>query len=161
MSKKLIYLAGPILGCTAAEAQDWRKYICTQLSLKAIGELVGISPLRCEPLIGERYTANYPDPKFGTARAIGAKNMYDVRNCDLTFAYLPKPEAGRSHSLGTIIEIGWAHGQSKPVIIVTNDPFIQNHPVINTCAGWILPTLDDGIDVVIGLLDGYVGGKNV
>lgn len=109
----------------------------------------------------ERYVANYPDPKFGTSRAIGSKNMYDVRTCDLTFAYLPTPTNGRSHSLGTVVEIGWAHGQNKPVIIVSDDPFIKSHPVLNTCSGWMLDNLDDGIEVCVGLLDGYVGGKNV
>lgn len=175
MPTKHLYLAGPILNCTGPEANDWRKYVCSKLP----PGLIGISPLRCEPLIGEKYVANYPDPKFGTAKAISAKNKYDVATCDLVFAYLPKILTGRfvvdpacemydaeeqkRDSIGTILEIGWASSQqhSKPVILITDDEFIINHPVMSACNGWCLPTLDDGIDVVIGLLAGYVGGKNV
>lgn len=173
--KKFIYLAGPILDCTEGEANDWRKTVAEALAPHG---LVGISPLRCEPLHGERYLANYPDPKFGTSKAIAAKNKYDVATCDLVFAYLPKTfikdmslatehvQVGalqKRGSIGTILEIGWASSQqhSKPVILITDDEFIINHPVMAACNGWCLPTLDDGIEVAIGLLAGYTGGKNV
>ena len=157
--RKHVYLAGPILNCTGPEANDWRRYVSDRLSPHGI---TGISPLRCEPLIGEKYVANYPDPKFGTAKAISAKNKYDVATCDLVFAYMPMIP-GKRDSIGTILEIGWASSQqhSKPVILVTDDEFIINHPVMAACNGWCLPTLDDGLDVAVGLLAGYCGGKNV
>lgn len=177
--KKFIYLAGPILDCTEGEANDWRKKVSALLEPHG---LVGISPLRCEPIHGERYATNYPDPKFGTSKAIAAKNKYDVAACDMVFAYLPKvltrhmiahkdngpgqslllPHQKRD-SIGTILEIGWASSQqhSKPVILITDDEFIINHPVMAACNGWCLPTLEDGVEVAIGLLAGYTGGKNV
>jgi len=157
--RKHVYLAGPILNCTGPEANDWRRYVSDRLSPHGI---TGISPLRCEPLIGEKYVTNYPDPKFGTAKAISAKNKYDVATCDLVFAYMPMIQ-GKRDSIGTILEIGWASSQqhSKPVILVTDDEFIINHPVMAACNGWCLPTLDDGLDVAVGLLAGYCGGKNI
>ena len=161
MTQKTVYLAGPILGMTKQGANDWRKYVAGQLKDHNI---IGISPLRCEPLIGERYGANYEaDPKFGTSRAIASKNILDVQMCDVTFAYFPKEarlEAGHI-SYGTLIELGWANGFRKPIILVSDDPEVINHPVVNAAAGWVLPTLEDGIDVVIGILGGYTGGKNV
>ena len=48
---KYVYLAGPIMYCDRAEANDWRYEVANNLME---GGLVGISPLRCEPLIGER-----------------------------------------------------------------------------------------------------------
>lgn len=156
--KRTVYLAGPILGCDNMEANDWRRYVADKL---AEHNIIGISPLRCEPLIGDRYTTNYPDPKFGTARAIGSKNFFDLQTCDLTLAYLPIPLPGRQQSFGTVCELAWAHALQKPSILVSNDPFIRDHPVLNTCAGWLLNDLDEAVDVCIGLLAGYVGGKNV
>ena len=44
--KKYVYLAGPIAGCTEEEATEWREYVCTYFP----HGIVGISPLRCEPL---------------------------------------------------------------------------------------------------------------
>lgn len=156
--KKFAYLAGPILGCDEGTANDWRYKVAAALRAH---DIIGISPLRCEPLIGEVYTASYPDPKFGTARAIGSKNLYDLRTCDLTFAYMPKLAPGARDSIGTILEIGAARENNKLIILVTDDPFLQAHPVMTTFTGWTLPTLEDGIDAVIGLLGGYTGGKNV
>lgn len=173
MSIASIYLAGPIMGCDKGEANDWRRYVDDELIKKTDGRLRGISPLRCEPLVGERYTAVYADPKFGTARAIGSKNFADVQRCDMTLAYFPKMVDTNIHtgegispvlrmpSLGTIIEIGWAFALRKPTIVVTNDKRIYDHPVVNTCAGWLLEDLDDGVEVLVGILDGYYGGKNI
>lgn len=155
-----VYLAGPINGCTEGQAKEWRKYVADELALSGIR---AISPLRCEPIVGERYKANYADPKFGVARAIRAKNVFDVRSCTLTFAYLPRPMAGVTHqSYGTIIEIGWAHITGKPVILVSDDPEVIDHPVINASSDWVLRNLYEGIDVAVGILAGYVdGGNNV
>lgn len=86
--RPLIYLAGPIFGTTGAEANDWRRDMTARLAPHGI---VGISPLRCEPMVGDRYDLHYQDPCFGTPGAILAKNFLDLRACHLTLAYLPKP----------------------------------------------------------------------
>ncbi len=158
MNKRTVYLAGPITGCYKDEANNWREAVASEL---AHFNIIGISPLRCEPLIGEKYGMTYVDPKFGTARGIAAKNMFDTKNCDMVLAYMPAPPAGRVPSLGTICEIAWGHALGKPVILVTDDAFIREHPVINACSNWVLETLDDGIETVAGILGGYAGGRNV
>src|SRR5258706_8501454 len=73
---RFVYLAGPISGCTGPEAHDWRVNVSGQLARHFIK---GVSPLRCEPLRGERYSLTYEDPRFGTARAIASKNFMDVQ----------------------------------------------------------------------------------
>lgn len=155
--KRFVYLAGPILGCTDGEANDWRHYVAEQLEPHGI---IGISPLRCEPIHGPTYQAGYPDPRFGTSRAIAAKNKFDVNNCDMTLIYLPK-EMGDRLSIGTIIEAGWADAAGKQVILVSDHPTIVNHPVMDAAVDWKLETLDEAIDVIVGVLGGYTGGKNV
>lgn len=149
---KSVYLAGPIAGCDQAEANDWRHTVQAKLRSHGIN---GISPLRCEPLIGDRYMLNYADPKFGTARAIGSKNIFDVRHCDMTLAYLPREINERRLSYGTIIELAWAHMIGKPTILVTDDPAVREHPVVNVCAGWLLGTLDEAAEVLVGVLGDY------
>lgn len=149
---RTVYLAGPIAGCNLAEANDWRDEFRERLRECNIK---GISPLRCEPLIGERYELGYMDPRFGTAKAIASKNVFDVRSCDLTLAYLPKALNDRRPSYGTVIEIAWAHMLGKPTILVTDDPYLQKHPVIQACAGWTLDNLDDAFDVIAGIMGGY------
>lgn len=168
---KTVYLAGPILGCTIGEANNWRVEVSNRLQDMGIR---GVSPLRCEPIVGPTYSPDYPDPRFGVPRAIAAKNRYDVENCDMTLAVLPKPPEGRTQSFGTIIEIGWADEKGKQVILVTDDPSVIRHPVIDAAVDWkFYPGMDDGhktledcfesaIQVLDGVLGGYIPGrKNV
>jgi nucleoside 2-deoxyribosyltransferase len=190
-SQEFVYLAGPILGCTEGEANDWR---VTVDKLLKPHNIIGISPLRCEPIRGPRYTMESPDPKFGTARAISSKNLFDVHRCRMGIFYIPKPrteyeeavqryeawrsayeaanlkafdafvagmDAAKRHSFGTVGELFWMNALEKPTILVSDDPFIQTHPVIDAASNWKLATLEDACDVVLGLLGGYAGGKNV
>jgi hypothetical protein len=64
-------------------------------------------------------------------------------------------------SYGTIIEAAWADAFGKQVILVSDDPYVMTHPVIDAIMPWKLATLDDACETVIGILSAYVGGKNV
>ena len=182
MNRPTVYLAGPIMNQTEAAANNWRRQASARLTR---GGIRAVSPLRCEPPgVDGTYTVGYPDPKFGTARAIGSKNLFDVRNCDIILAYFPvtvdpnlsemlSPDAeddgkkrfvdGRApFSLGTVLEVGWAYALNKPAVIASEDVRLIEHPVFKACAGWIVPTLHDGLEVVEGILGGYSdNGKNV
>ena len=148
---KTVYLAGPITGATTKEANDWRNEFRAKLQAYGIS---GISPLRCEPPgIGGKYEGIYDDPKFGTAKAISSKNMMDLQTCDITLCYFPP---GAPLSVGTLAElfIGWAW--RRPVIVVSHDPKLVNHPLVQMAAGWILPDLDEAFELITGLFDGYM-----
>jgi hypothetical protein len=170
---RYVYLAGPIMGCTEGEAKNWRGYVNQLLEPHHI---YGVSPLRCEPLIGEKYDLQYADPRFGTPRAIAAKNRFDVRTCDMAICFLPKPEPGRAISYGTMGEAFWSDAEDKMVVLVTDDPLVARHPVIDSIRGWKLlacdvgdglhfPTVDAALkaaaEICIGVLGAYTGGKNV
>jgi nucleoside 2-deoxyribosyltransferase len=118
-------------------------------------DIVGVSPLRCEPLIGERYQVSYEDPRFGTPRAIASKNFLDVQRCDMTLCYMPRLLNERRLSVGTLIELAWAHALHKPTILVTDYPFLIEHPVVQANASWVLSTLDEAVEVIGGVLAVY------
>jgi nucleoside 2-deoxyribosyltransferase len=150
--KPTVYLAGPITNKTISEANDWRVPVCAALEEHGI---VGVSPLRCEPPRGERYTIANADPLFGTSRAIRSKNILDVKFCSMTLAYLPKHLNPSWPSVGTIGELCMASAFGKPTILVSDDPRLTEHPVLRACAGWILPTLEDATEVMVGVLKVY------
>ena len=152
MTQPSVYLAGSIAGCDRTEANDWRYRMIAELAAYGI---LGISPLRCEPLIGDRYMVGYADPRFGTARAIASKNRLDVQRCDMTLCYMPAALNERRVSLGTIIELAWAHALDKPTILVSDFPLVLEHPVVQANASWILTTLDEARDVIVGVLGDY------
>ena len=175
MSRRTVYLAGPITDCTDKEANDWR---ATASSRLADFGITGISPLRCEPIHGERYGADNPDPRFGVPRAIASKNVFDVRSCDMMLAYFPPEEkvgelwwdadkhgfpdyAYKWPSVGTIWEIGLAQMASKPTIVVCENKILARHPVIQASSSWLLDTLDEGLDVAIGVLQDYAEGNAI
>jgi len=156
--KKFVYLAGPILGQTESEANDWWRNVASELATYGI---VGISPLRCEPIRGSTYGLYDPDPRFGTARSIMHKNMYDVQTCDAVLAYIPYPTGAGHHSWGTMVELSWAKAFNKLTILVSMDPSVREHPVLAGQAGWVLGNLSEAVDVLEGILGGYTGGRNV
>lgn len=164
---RYVYLAGPITGCTGPEANDWRAEVAEKLRVLPDnwwGEIRGVSPLRCEPLLGERYNIaeQGADPLFGTSRAIASKNFFDVRTCDALLAFLPAHSLQHDPSYGTVGELAWAHALGKPTVLVSDYPKVLEHPVINACAGWVLSDLDQAVELLSGLLGGYIeGGKNV
>lgn len=152
---RFVYLAGPITDCTKGEANNWRAVVSASFN----PNIIGISPLRCEPIgTNKRYQLQYDEPKFGTPSAISAKNWFDTVNCDMVLAYMPKEQNDKFPSVGTIIEIGWAIGERRPLIVVTDDDRIGNHPLVANNAGWVLPTLEDAVEVVNGVLGVYARG---
>ena len=48
--KKVIYLAGPIAGLNKKEGTAWRDAVSNDLREASNGNIIGISPLRCEPV---------------------------------------------------------------------------------------------------------------
>lgn len=102
-----------------------------------------------------RYDLGYTDDRFGTARAIGSKNLFDVRTCWLTLAYVPAELSKRTPPYGTISELAWARAYDRPTILVTDDDFIRAHPVVNSNASWLLSTLKEAEEVIVGLLADY------
>lgn len=167
---KTVYLAGPITGCTKGEALGWRDYASSRLASAGI---TGISPLRCEPIVGERYGVGYSDPRFGVPRAIAAKNLYDMKNCDMALVYFPPEEkSGWSSlsqpadnllyswpSIGTILELGGLRMADKVPIVVCENKVLIKHPVFDAFSAWLLTDLDEGLDVAIGVLQDYSHGN--
>ena len=156
--KKYVYLGGPIAGHTSESAKWWREDLQNHFKSTNIRM---ISPLRCEPEIGEGevYDAEGIAAKdcicFGSDKAIHAKNMLDVKSCDLMIACM-FAEQIKSISLGTMLEIGWASALGKPIILITDDDRLKKHPVVKESVNWIVPTLEDAQLIVYGLFNDYV-----
>ena len=131
-----VYLAGPMEGCSDDEMLVWRKAAPLSFS----DGIKSISPVRI-------------DSTFTTA--IITQNQYDVKECDVTLAYLPKSISDRRCSYGTICEIAWAHAQNKPVVIVSDDPYVHDHPVIQEI-GVHFDELNPAVEYINQLLTQHV-----
>ena len=55
-------------------------------------------------------------------------------------------------SIGSMIELGWADAFRKPVVLVIEEGNCHMHAIVQEIAGFIVPTLDQGIEVVKSIL---------
>jgi len=157
--QRYVYLAGPIAALTEEEAKSWRTLVTERL---AVHSIIGVSPLRSEPPLDPEGTydnvTSRRDLRFGSTKAINAKNQLDVRMADLVLAHMPWDLNRVRLSVGTIYEMAWASAAGKPVILVTDDTRLAEHPLVIENTGWILGSFDDAIDVILGLLNIYAPG---
>lgn len=150
MNNIYIYLAGPITGQSEQGAVQWRELLSNALE-GANENFVGVSPLRCEP---PDANGMYPvDYDWELAHSITAKNKLDVARCDAILAYLP----GDVPSVGTLLEIGWASGSNKPVILVSNSDSLLNHPLIMADVPFRFDSRKRGWKDAIQAIDGLFG----
>lgn len=90
-----IYLAGPINGCTDAEANDWRS---------AVKKL---HPNCLDPM-----ARDYRGKEAESVREIVEGDKADIDQCDAVIVYFERP------SVGTSMEVLYAWERSKPVVTV-------------------------------------------
>jgi nucleoside 2-deoxyribosyltransferase len=156
---KVVYLAGNNAGASTAEIFSWR-----DLATKALND-AGIdtaSPLRGKTWLRDNY-ATVPDgditermqlldvPEIdvlltATPQAIYARDMADVRACDAVLTCIDY------HGFGTPYELGVAAVLGKPIVLVTQNPAIANHPFVKGSAMIVVPNLGYGVTAIIGLL---------
>lgn len=148
-----VYLAGPITGMTEKDARDWR--VDPLAKLAAMG-MRGIDPLRSEPPdVSGVYGGTYADLKFGTSKAIASKNIIDVKSADIVLCYMPQHLSPTWPSVGTLAELFMAHAWGIPTVVVTDEPRLAKHPLVQHAASWMLPSLDDALELIDGLFGAY------
>lgn len=145
---KTCYLAGPIRGLSYDGATDWREHV--QKELADVG-ICARSPMR-----GKQYLASeavlendYPQP-LSTPAAIVARDRFDVQTCDLMLANLL---GASSVSIGTMVEYGWADAFRTPIVTVIDEQGgWHDHPFVRQLSGWVVQSVDEGIDIVKAIL---------
>jgi hypothetical protein len=88
------------------------------------------------------------------------RNKFDVRLCDIVFAYFPDDqvyeETGEPFeelSVGTIAEMAWGHLLGKGVICVCSKKNQHNHPYLMNIADQVFEDLRSGVDYLLRQLD--------
>ena len=140
---KHLYLAGPIEGCSDDEIHDWRTLVTDKLHRN----IRAITPYRGEDKVDEKYS-------FETAKRIMTKNYMDVQSCDMVLAYMPKQINNRRPSYGTTFEVAWAYSLQKPILIVSDDEFLRNHPLM-AVAGLHFSDIERALEYINPVLGAY------
>ena len=155
MIERKIYLAGPISGVSWDTATEWRRDFSKKLQ-RISPVLHAASPLRKkEYLSGRESIATFVEESLSplsTARGIMTRDHWDCMDSHLIVANLLGTQRV---SIGTVMEIAWAHAYRKPLILVmekTGNP--HDHPMITEATGFRVDNLDDAVHLCGAILLG-------
>ena len=114
-----VYLAGRIAGLTPYEARSWRVTVAENM------RQVGIKTL--DPMRGKTYLTEGVAIKnsAGDPADIFDRDMNDIYSADCVFANLAAGTA-----FGTPVELGYAHGLDKDIVIFSPDEDMLLHPFV-------------------------------
>lgn len=104
-----VYLAGPINGCTDAEAMDWREEMKRRLP-----RFEWIDPM----------DRDYRGKEAENVRSIVEADLADIYRADALLVYAMRP------SWGTAMEIVYARDFLKPILVVAPplpSPWLEYH----------------------------------
>jgi len=147
MSKKALFLAGPLTGISYGDALDWRKYVESKLP----ADVIAFSALRGKGHItGERVLKNaYPEHLLSTPQGTITRDRYDVSRCDALFVNFLKTD---QVSIGTIMEMAWADARRTPIILAMENGNIHDHAFVRQVAGFITGDLDEAIQTAVDVV---------
>jgi hypothetical protein len=137
-----LYLAGLMEESVLDKCIAWRKKIVDHYSnWKGSGKMYG-DLCFLDPCNGEIKKDGFvPLPK----KAIFDKDYICVRNCDLLIANLNTFGIKR-WPIGTIMEVAWAKPFHKPVIMITSDLAVKEHPFPESIVSWYFKSVDDMLE---------------
>lgn len=145
---KLVYLAGPIDGCTYEGCTGWREYATKQLAEDGI---IGLSPMRAKEFLKShpKLVDGIYDHPLTMDSGFTTRDMWDVRRCDAILFNLLNAE---KVSIGTMIEYGWASAFNKPMItVIEKEKNIHEHGMIRRLSGYRVDNLESGLTIVRAL----------
>ena len=146
----LVYLAGPITGCSYGECRNWRKQAIADL-YRTHNYLIGVDPMRgTDHLHREQELKSvYDSHILTTGKAVTLRDKFEVKRCDLVLANFL---GAQKVSTGTAIELGWASAWDKPIIVVMEAENPHRHCMVENVAWFIVETLEAGIRVAADIL---------
>lgn len=154
MKDFLVYLAGPIEGCSYEGATSWRNYVQNQFNDRLkIDKIRCLSPMRHsnEFLVGLTNAMQSNLEVLKAQRNITMRDRYDCTRADLVFFYfLCAPRV----SIGSSIEAGWADACKVPSLMVIEDAGNpHDHVILREIIPARYPDIDEAIDQAILILD--------
>jgi len=148
-----VYLAGPITGLTYDDGQEWRDH--ARAVLRSYG-IEAYSPLRAKEYLRDHGVldaggsdSSYADIALSSSSGIVTRDRMDCTTRDLVLANLTGAERV---SIGTAIECGWADAARVPIVCAMEDGNVHDHAMIRGLAGFIVPTLEEAVEVAAAIL---------
>lgn len=151
--KPCVYLAGPITGLDYDGATNWRDTATARFTDVGINAL---SPLRSKfylqglkelSAMGHQYLH-----VLSSIKGITSRDRYDATHCNLLLVNLL---GAQRVSIGTMMELGWADAARIPIVCAMEDENVHQHAMVHEVVNFMVPTLDEAIDVSLAVLKAY------
>ena len=115
---------------------------------------VGIAPnIKASPLIDVPDDAEPYAHAMSNSCGITTRDRFDCENCSVLLVNLL---GAKKFSTGTIMEIAWADGKRRPIVLVMEHAGnLHDHAMIRECVGFRVPTICEGLDIVKAILADY------
>lgn len=129
-----VYLSGTIACLSFEEANYWRSEVTEKL------RDFGIQTLN--PLRGRMFVNS--DDEVLDPNEVVQRDLGDLRACDMVLAFV------ESLSIGTSMEIWQTYAvEKKPVILVSNNRNVTEHPWMRVTCTKMFRTLDEAIEYIV------------
>lgn len=153
---KLVYLAGPITGCSFEECVRWREEFCeelTPLGIECLSPMRGKGYLKNESSILDSYSSLL----LCEDKGIMSRDHFDCNRADvIVFNVL----GARKPSLGTTMEAAWGFHRHTPMVwIMEQNGNPHDHSMLRQCMNFIVPGITQAIRVVEAILSPSVGHR--
>jgi nucleoside 2-deoxyribosyltransferase len=138
------------------EATDWRDVAREWLDARNI---VAISPMRGKEYLSSLKTISGHGREYlglgplSAPAGVLTRDHWDVFRSDVILANLL---GAKAVSIGTVMEIAWAHAYRKPVVLVMEPQEEGNphdHMMITQAVGYQVPSLEAALELVVVLAD--------
>ncbi len=144
----LVYCVSPITGLSYEEATAWYEDVdhAFPAHIIPVFPLRGKTWLKNETIIAGSYEGRHP---LSTQAGIATRTKLEVMRCDSILANFL---GAQSKSIGSCFEIAWAHLLHKPIVVIMEPSNVHQHPILCDSASMIVPTLEQGLDVMKRLI---------
>lgn len=145
MSKLKAYLCGPMTGQTVEQCSSWREEATRRLSdlFHCMSPLRGKEYLPPGPLDAFANVENEVGAVLSGAKGILNRDRWDVERCDVVLAIF---ESTKIVSIGSVMEIAFAHAYHTPIVAVVDQRHM--HPFIVEAVTHLCPDFDTAIEVM-------------
>lgn len=144
MQRFLVYLAGPIGGCTYHGCTEWREEVAKQLNRDTIHCL---SPMRGKDFLCNEKAIDaidYEHP-LATAKGIISRDFNDTTRADVLLVNLMGTE---KVSIGTVMEIAWAYDRRIPIVCLIEEKNVHQHKMLMQAVNFVTTDLDEAVAFV-------------
>jgi len=153
-----IYLTGAMRFTPNEEHHDrgWRDVVTKAMAVYP-SKVVIFNPMAGEQVNREGTTLFGKFPLEDNS--ILQHDLASIARSDIIFMnLLPLMESNYPH-IGTLAELGISIAQHKLLIVIANNLVVVEHPFVRAGATRILPTLEDGIEYLQGLVGVLLGSE--